>query len=246
MPNNRIDDLLNMGSESEAQMLGVEGERTAFPGSNSPRGMSMREYWDVFPEEEPLPMKVAEAYVDFFDPNRPLKWFMDLMDEYGGLKEESERIIEKSLSTEEAQAETDDELSRYNSANFGDAIPPEAMAIISGMVDPGGKAKGIGSMLDDLLGIMKSGRKMGTTSVKRSKESEKYWDDAADRSKQSRSDRIARENIEESRRSVSERTTPEGTVRIERTVNPKTGWREDKLKGGGHLYQKGYYGKSYR
>jgi len=81
MPNNRIDDLLNMGSESEAQMLGVEGERTAFPGSNSPRGMSMREYWDVFPEEEPFPMKVAEAYVDFFDPNRPLKWFMDLMDE---------------------------------------------------------------------------------------------------------------------------------------------------------------------
>ena len=87
---------------------------------------------------------------------------------------------------------------------------------------------------------------MGTTSVKRSKESEKYWDDAADRSKQSRSDRIARENIEESRRSISETTTPEGTVRIERTVNPKTGWREDKLKGGGHLYKKGYYGKSYR
>ena len=148
---------------------------------------------------------------------------------------------------EDMQAIYDEELQlRYNSANFGDAIPPEAMAIISGMVDPGGKAKGLGSMLDDLLGIMKSGRKMGTTSVKRSKESEKYWDDAADRSKQSRSDRIARENIEESRRSVSERTTPEGTIRIERTVNPKTGWREDKLKGGGHLYKKGYYGKSYR
>ena len=245
MPTNRIDDLLNMGAGSEAQMLGVEGERTAFPGSNSPRGMNMREYWDVFPEEEPLPMKVAEAYVDFFDPNRPLKWFMDLMDEYGGLKEESERIIEKSLSTEEAQEELDDELSRYNPANFGESIPPEVMDIISGIVDPGKKAKGIGSMMDDLFDIMKRGREMGKTSVKRSKESEKYWDDAADRSKQSRSDRIARENIEESRRSISETTTPEGTVRIERTVNPKTGWREDKLKGGGHVYQKGYYGKRY-
>ena len=110
---------------------------------------------------------------------------------------------------EDMQVIYEEELLRYNPANFGEAIPPEAMEIISGMVDPGGKAKGLGSMLDDLLGIMKSGRKMGTTSVKRSKESEKYWDDAADRSKQSRSDRIARENIEESRRSVSERTTPE-------------------------------------
>ena len=230
MPNNRIDDLLNMGAGSEAQMLGVEGERTAFPGSNSPRGMSMREYWDVFPEEEPLPMKVAEAYVDFFDPNRPLKWFMDLMDEYGGLKEESERIIEKSLSTEEAQAETDDELSRYNPANFGDAIPPEAMAIISGMVDPGGKAKGLMSLFKNFFKGGKGAR---------------------------RSEKIATENIDESKRLLRETTTtPEGTIRIEQTINPKKGgWREDvdpsqkppfKLKGGGHLYQKGYYGKRYK
>ena len=262
MPNNRIDDLLNMGAGSEAQMLGVEGERTAFPGSNSPRGMSMREYWDVFPEEEPGLMKAAEGYVDFFDPNRPLKWFMDLMDEYGGLKEESERIIEKSLSTEEAQAEMDDELSQYSSGmrSFlrgeglsSEGFPPEVMEILDdiaiGMVDPGKKVKGIASMLDDLFDIMKRGKTMGKTSVKRSKESEKYWDDAADRSKQSRSDRIARENIEASKRSVSE-STPEGTIRIERTIGPR-GWRHDdppkKLKGGGHLsYKKGYYGKRYK
>ena len=262
MPNNRIDDLLNMGAGSEALMLGVEGERTAWPSSrhtstgNIPRGMSMNEYWEVFPEEKPGLMKAAEGYVDFFDPNRPLKWFMDLMDEYGGLKEESERIIEKSLSTEEAQAEYDDELLQYESSFArgeglsSEGFPPEVMEILDdiaiGMVDPGKKVKGIASMLDDLFDIMKRGKTMGKTSVKRSKESEKYWDDAADRSKQARSDRIARENIEESRRSVSERTTPEGTIRIERTVNPKTGWREDKLKGGGHLYQKGYYGKRYK
>jgi siroheme synthase (precorrin-2 oxidase/ferrochelatase) len=152
---------------------------------------------------------------------------------------------------EDMQAIYDEELQlRYNPANFGESIPPEVMDIISGIVDPGGKAKGLGSMMDDLFDIMKRGREMGKTSVKRSKESEKYWDDAADRSKQARSDRIARENIEESRRSVSEATTPEGTIRIERTVNPKTGWRHDdppkKLKGGGHLsYKKGYYGKRY-
>ena len=151
---------------------------------------------------------------------------------------------------EDMQAIYDEELQlRYNPANFGDAIPPEAMAIISGMVDPGGKAKGIGSMLDDLLGIMKSGRKMGKTSVKRSKESEEYWDDA---SKRSRSDRIARENIDESRRLLEETPTPH-PIRIPRKFNKKRYEDIDptekpplKFKGGGHLYQKGYYGKSYR
>ena len=119
MPNNRIDDLLNMGSESEARMLGVEGERTAWPSSrhtstgNIPRGMSMNEYWEVFPEEKPRLMKAAEGYVDFFDPNPAAKGVLDFMDSYEDLKGETEATAEgmlerakqlRTLSTEEAQS----------------------------------------------------------------------------------------------------------------------------------------------
>ena len=157
---------------------------------------------------------------------------------------------------EDMQVIYDEEILRYSPTSdegFG-SLSPELTQMIGEMMMPGGTLKkGIGSILDDVLDLMKRGKKMGKTSVKRSKESEEYWDDA---SKRSRSDRIARENIEESRRSISEATTPEGTIRIERTINPKKGgWREDvdpsqkpplKLKGGGHLYKKGYYGKSYR
>ena len=152
---------------------------------------------------------------------------------------------------EDMQVIYEEELLRYNPANFGEAIPPEAMEIISGMVDPGGKVKGIASMLDDLFDIMKRGKTMGKTSVKRSKESEEYWDDA---SKRSRSDRIARENIDESRRLLEETPTPP-SIRIPRQFNPKMKRYEDidptekpplKFKGGGHLYRKGYYGRSYK
>ena len=129
---------------------------------------------------------------------------------------------------EDMQVIYEEELLRYNPANFGEAIPPEAMDIMSGMVDPGKKVQGLMSLFKNLFkgrGLRQS-EKIATKNID---ESRRLVDEAA-----------------ESRRSVSERTTPEGTIRIERTVNPKTGWREDKLKGGGHLYQKGYYGKRYK
>ena len=176
MPNNRIDDLLNMGSESEAQMLGVEGERTAWPSSrhtstgNIPRGMSMNEYWEVFPEEKPRLMKAMEGYVDFFDPNPAAKGVLDFMDSYEDLKGETEATAEgmlerakqlKTLSTEEAQAEMDDELSQYESSfargeGFSlEGYPPEVNEILNdiliGMVDPGKKIKGLYGGLMSLL-----------------------------------------------------------------------------------------------
>ena len=259
MPNNRIDDLLNMGSESEARMLGVEGERTAWPSSrhtstgNIPRGMSMNEYWEVFPEEKPRLMKAAEGYVDFFDPNPAAKGVLDFMDSYEDLKGETEATAEgmlerakqlRTLSTEEAQAEMDDELSQYDSANFGEAIPPEAMEILSGIVGPG-KFKGLMSLLNKFF---KGGKGAPQTSKLVIKQSTKPAPkDIAPKD-------IAQKELDKIRGLLEETPTPP-SIRIPRKFNPKMKRYEDidptekpplKFKGGGHLYQKGYYGKSYR
>ena len=196
-------------------------------------------------------LELLEASARWRDPEDP--WELKLGQPAGPAEAGAAYHEGGSIDSATAQEIMDDETSSYSQLaeqsieHFQDFIQsPEARDIAEMMMPGGTLKKGLGSMMDDLFDIMKRGREMGKTSVKRSKESEKYWDDAADRSKQARSDRIARENIEESRRSISEATTPEGTIRIERTVNPKTGWREDKLKGGGHVYKKGYYGKSYR
>jgi len=258
MPNNRIDDLLNMGSESEARMLGVEGERTAWPSSrhtstgNIPRGMSMNEYWEVFPEEKPRLVKAMEGYVDFFDPNPAAKGVLDFMDSYEDLKGETEATAEgmlerakqlKTLSTEEAQAEYDDELLQYESSfSRGEGLssegfPPEVMEILddlmSGMVDPGKKFKGIMSLLKKLFKGGK-GKLVIEQSTKRVPKD------------------IAQRELDESRRLLEETPTPH-PIRIPRKFNKKRYEDIDptekpplKFKGGGHLYKKGYYGKSYR
>ena len=246
MPNNRIDDLLNMGAGSEAQMLGVESDPNWAQKTHT---NIVGGEWDKYRD-------VVQDYVNLFAEPPPMDWLLDFMDSYDELKGESEDTAEdmlerakqlKTLSTEEAQAEYDDELSQYESSfargeGFSsEGFPPEVMEILDdvaiGMVDPGKKIKGIMSLVKNFFkgrGLRQS-EKIATKNID---ESRRLVDEAA-----------------ESRRSVSERTTPEGTIRVERTVNPQTGWRSDvdpsqkppfKLKGGGHLYQKGYYGKRYK
>ena len=138
---------------------------------------------------------------------------------------------------EDMQVIYDEELLRYSPTSdegFG-SLSPELTQMIGEMMLPGGTVK---TGITGAKGIMSLFKNLFKGKGAR------------------RSEKIATENIDESKRLLRETTTtPEGTIRIERTIDPKTGWRSDvdpsqkpplKLKGGGHLYKKGYYGKSYR
>ena len=236
MPNNRIDDLLNMGSESEARMLDLESDpnwaqkvHTNIVGGE----------WDKYRD-------VVEDVVGSIAEPPPIDWILDFMDSYEDLKGETEATAEgmlerskelKTLSTEEAQAEMDDELSQYDSANFGDAIPPEAMEILSGIVGPG-KFKGLMSLLNKFF---KGGKGAPQTSKVVIEQSTKTVPKD-----------IAQRELDKIRGLLEETPTPH-PIRIPRKFNKKRYEDIDptekpplKFKGGGHLYQKGYYGKSYR
>ncbi len=243
MPNNRIDDLLNMGSESEARMLDLESDPNWAQKTHT---NIVGGEWDKYRD-------VVEDVVGSIAEPAPIDWILDFMDSYEDLKGETEATGEsmlerakqlKTLSTEEAQAETDDELSQYDSANFGDAIPPEAMEILSGIVGPG-KFKGLMSLLNKFF---KGGKGAPQTSKLVIKQSTKPAPkDIAPKD-------IAQKELDKIRGLLEETPTPP-SIRIPRRFNPRTKRYEDidptekpplKFKGGGHLYQKGYYGKSYR
>ena len=157
---------------SEAMMLGLEGERTAYPGSNSPRGMSMREYWDVFPEEEPWLSKAAEGYVDFFDPNPAAKGVLDFMDSYEDLKDETQALGD-SMSEGEApfnmQETYDEEVGILESGRPFDSLSPELMKSVAEGLVPGGGMVKMGKMGFGVLGRLFDAIKRGNASRKTSK-----------------------------------------------------------------------------
>ena len=78
--------------------------------------------------------------------------FLDFMDAYDELKDETEATAESMLerakdlrvdTTEEAQQIMDEELQRYNPDDFGSTFPDEVWDILGGIVDPGKKIKGV-------------------------------------------------------------------------------------------------------
>ena len=231
MPNNRIDDLLNMGAGSEARMLDLESDPNWAQKTHT---NIVGGEWDKYRD-------VVEDVVGSIAEPAPIDWILDFMDSYEDLKGETEATAEgmlerakqlRTLSTEEAQAEMDDELSQYDSANFGEAIPPEAMEILSGIVGPG-KFKGLMSLLNKFF---KGGK--GKVVIEQS-------------TKRVPKD-IAQRELDKIRGLLEETPTPH-PIRIPRKFNKKRYEDIDptekpplKFKGGGHLYRKGYYGRSYK
>jgi hypothetical protein len=211
MPNNRIDDLLNMGSESEARMLDLESDpnwaqkvHTNIVGGE----------WDKYRD-------VVEDVVGSIAEPAPIDWILDFMDSYEDLKGETEATAEGMLERV-----------------FGEDIPPEAMEIISGIVDPGRKLKALMSFLKKFF---KGGKGAPQTSKLVIQQSTKPVPKD-----------IAQRELDKTRRLLEETPTPH-PIRIPRKFHKKRYEDIDptekpplKLKGGGHLYKKGYYGKSYR
>ena len=218
MPNNRIDDLLNMGSESEAQMLDLESDPNwAYKVHSNIVGGEWDKYRDVV---EDVVGSIAEP--------PPIDWILDFMDSYDELKGESEDTAEGMLERV-----------------FGEDIPPEAMEIISGIVDPGRKLKALMSFLKKLF---KGTGAPQTTRVVISRGARELDEQAT---KPAPKD-IAQRELDKIRRLLEETPTPH-PIRIPRKFHKKRYEDIDptekpplKFKGGGHLYKKGYYGKSYR
>ena len=269
MPNNRIDDLLNMGAGSEARMLDLESDpnwaqkvHTNIVGGE----------WDKYRD-------VGEDVVGSIAEPAPIDWILDFMDSYEDLKGETEATGEsmlerakqlKTLSTEEAQAEYDDELSQYSSdissflrgEGFSlEGYSPEVNEIVNdlmiGMVDPGRKIKGLyGGLMSLFNKFFKGGKGAPQTSKLVIKQSTKTAPkDIAPKDiapKDIAPKDIASKEIDKIRRLLEETPTPH-PIRIPRKFNKKRYEDIDptekpplKFKGGGHLYRKGYYGKSYK
>ena len=143
--------------------------------------------------------------------------FLDFMDAYEGLKDETEATAESMLerskelrvdSTEEAQQIMDEELQRYNynPVDFGSTFPDEVWDILGGIVDPGKKINTVTKM--GKQGLKKARKILGMDEYKEPG---------------SKADAIL------------------GTYRSTDVPKPP-----NMQYGGAPIYKKGYYGKSYK